>query len=62
MIAAEYYNIPKATKTANPGMTGNLVIVALNNGNRETVHETLVSGKVEARKIAAMFKAQPWNF
>lgn len=62
-IAAEYYNITVAEKRSNPGMIGKVTIVALVAvTGREVGYSTYVSGKVEARKVAAVFRAQPWNF
>lgn len=61
-IAAEYYNIPASTKRANPGKAGQVQIVSLLNGRREVGHTTLVASKAEAREVAAVFRAIPWNF
>ena len=61
-IAAEYYNITAAEKRANPGKKGVVQIVGLAQGRREVGYRTYVEGKVEARQIAAVMRATPWNF
>lgn len=68
MIVAEFYKITAAERRANVGCTGKVKIVALDptnslgRGTREVGYTTYVEGKNEARKIAAMYRAQPWNF
>lgn len=63
-IAAEFYQIPAATKRANPGMKGQLEIVKLGGPimPRELITRFLVEGKAHARKLALAYDATPWNF
>lgn len=61
-IAAEYYNIPAAVKRANPGRSGKLEIVRLENGRRELLTAFLVDDKAHARRLAQGYDAKPWNF
>lgn len=61
-IAAEYYNIPAATKRANPGKAGKLEIVKIEGGRRELVTAFYVDGKHHARRLALGYDATPWNF
>ncbi len=61
-IAAEYYNITATERRANPGMKGKVQIVALSAAGREVGHVAYVAGKIEARKVAEVFRATPWNF
>jgi hypothetical protein len=55
IIAAEY---TRATKRISPM----LWITKIENGRRTYVGGFSVSGKVEARKVAAQHNAEPWNF
>ena len=55
IIAAEY---TRATKRISPM----LWITKIENGRRTYVDGLSVSGKVEARKVAAQYSAKPWNF
>jgi hypothetical protein len=54
-IAAEY---TRATKRISPM----LWITKIEDGRRTYVGGFSVSGKVEARKVAAQHNAKPWNF
>jgi len=55
MFAAEYTN---GTAKISPM----LFITKIQNGRREYVNGYSVSGKREARKLAAELNAKPWNF
>lgn len=55
MIAAEYTN---GTAKISPM----LFITKIENGRREFLQSHAVSGKREARKLAAELNAKPWNF
>lgn len=55
MIAAEYTN---GTAKISPV----LWITKIENGRRELIQSYSVSGKREARKLAAELNAKPWNF
>lgn len=55
MIAAEYTN---GTAKISPM----LFITKIENGRRQLVDSYSVSGKREARKLAAELNAKPWNF
>lgn len=55
MIAAEYTNPTKK-------ISAMLWITKIENGHREYLNSYSVSGKREARKIAAELNAKPWNF
>jgi hypothetical protein len=55
VIAAEYVN-------ATSKISAMVFITKINNGRRELVDSYSVSGKREARKLAAELNAKPWNF
>lgn len=55
MIAAEYTNPTKK-------ISAMLWITKIENGRRELLESYSVSGKREARQIAAKHNAKPWNF
>lgn len=55
MIAAEY-------TYATSKISAMLFITKIENGRREQLRSFSVSGKREARKIAAELNAKPWNF
>jgi len=56
VIAAEY---TQGSRRISPMV----FISKIENGNREILVDSIaVSGKREARKVAAQFNAQPWNF
>lgn len=61
-LAAEYYVIPAGAKRANPGKTGTLQIVRIENGRRVPVASVLVESKTQARAVAAEHNATCWNF
>jgi hypothetical protein len=62
VLAAYYYTIDAATKRRHPDAKGLLRIQSITDGKVTPVEEQLVSGKVEARKVAAAARAKPWNF
>lgn len=54
-LAADYYS---GNRTAHASVR----IYEIANGQRRTICEQDVSGKRDARAVAAQFNATPWNF
>lgn len=54
-IAADYF-------PGNQRAHASVRISSIANGQRTILHEIDVSGKREARTVAAQFNATPWNF
>lgn len=55
VLAADYTNGSKKRAAS-------LTLYAISNGRREQHNERAVSGKAEARKVAASLGYQCWNF
>ena len=55
IIAAEY-------TTGSKARPATLAITQIADGRRTYIAEHVVSGKAEARKLAAKLGAKPWNF